>query len=52
MDRLSKAVKTVTVVIAAAVVSVPLAMITEIVTIKWDIPVLLPTNLDSQGLFL
>jgi len=39
MDRLSKVVRTVTVVIAAAVVSVPLAMITEIVIIKWDIPV-------------
>jgi hypothetical protein len=39
MDRLSKVVRTVTVVIAAAVVSVPLAMISWTVMVKWGIPV-------------
>jgi hypothetical protein len=39
MDHLSKVVKTAIVVIAAAVVSVPLAMISWAVMIRWHIPV-------------
>jgi hypothetical protein len=39
MDRLSKVAKTVIVVIAAAVVSVPLALISWAVMLQWGIPV-------------